>query len=138
MSGLPQLTDAQRAARGTAKPSRAIGPVIDFPKTTNPPDPPEWLPEEGKALWHDVVPHLHSQRVLATADLQALAHLCELNADIIDGYKRRVRPTAAELGQLRLYFVEFGMTPASRTRVRLSGEKDQGNKFKRNGAKPGA
>lgn len=134
--GRKPQTREQKAAKGETRPSRqpALN-VVQFPAVEKVPEPPEWLQDDGKKLWKEVASLLYAQKVLTVVDLPALTHLCELHGSIVDGYKRRVPPTAAELAQLRMYFSEFGMTPSSRTRVGKPGGGEKENTFKRNGKK---
>lgn len=119
---------------GQTRPCRNKGleTVVEFPIASKVPTSPDWLNEEGKKLWKEVAPVLFAQKILTQADVYALTHLCNLHGVTIDGYKRRVQPTAADLAQLRLYFAEFGMTPSSRSKVTASGGKEK-NKFGKNG-----
>ncbi len=124
----------QKRAKGERRPSQQTVTVIEFPKVSQVPEPADWLNADGQELWRKVGPMLFAQRLLSHADLYALGHLCQLHGKIVDGYRRQIQPTAAELSQLRMYFSEFGMTPTSRTRVGGSGG-DKKNPFERNGPK---
>lgn len=138
MPGRPPMSDEARKARADKNPQRKIGAVVDFPLTTEPPKPPTWLHRIGKQMWREFIPQLHMQRVLTTADLNSFAHLCQLHGEAVELYKNKLRPAATDFAQMRLLFCEFGMTPASRTRVRASGDEKDGNRFKRNGREPDA
>lgn len=134
-TGPKPQTDEQKKAKGTFQPCRAIGDVLEFPVVESTPAAPEWVIDEGLTLWNEMVPLMMTQRVLTNADLHAMAHMCKLHAELIDGYSRKIRATASDLSQLRMYFSEFGMTPASRTRIGKTSETEEKNKFKRNGNK---
>ena len=70
MRGPKPQTAAQKRAKGESRPCRLnTAEVLEFPVVDNVPDPPEWLNEDGQALWHDVAPALHRQRVLTKADM---------------------------------------------------------------------
>lgn len=126
---------AQKEARGTVQPCRESAAVVDFPSCPAIPEPPDYLNDDGRSMWNELAPPLFAQRVLTTADVYALFHLCQLHGEIVDDIRRRVRPTAADRAQLRIYFSEFGMTPSSRGRVRPAGAEGNDNPFKRNGPK---
>lgn len=130
------LSPEQKAARGETRPSRVSVKVLEFPNVDRVPDPPGWLNEHGQALWKDMAGALYAQRVLTKADVHALAHLCQLHGEIVRDYQRGVEVTAANLAQLRMYFTEFGMTPASRVRTGKGNDGDASNPFSRNGKKP--
>lgn len=76
---------------------------------------PDWLccPEAVDA-WQKFTSQLSAARVLADADLTALAHLCNLHGRCVQMWRAGLQPKAAELTQLRLFFKEFHLTPHSR------------------------
>ena len=94
----------QKRAKGERRPSRRTVNIVEFPKVSELPAPPDWLNADGQELWQEVGPLLFAQRVLSRPDLYALAHLCQLHGNIIDGCRHRIQPMAAELAQLRLCF----------------------------------
>ena len=80
--------------------------------------PPDWL--DGLALehWRELTPILSEGRILSAADRSNLVLLCEL-------YKQwRDDPTDLKVidRYIRLS-LEFGMTPSSRSRIKVSPEK---------------
>lgn len=111
-------------------------------------EPPEWLPESGRRFWHELEPMLLSMRVLTEADRPALVALAAVYAiwrrafDVIweegtsyeavteHGTMMRRRPEATDEAdawrRFRSMLIEFGLTPAARSRVSASagGEKD--------------
>lgn len=125
-----------KEARGTVQPCREkeVTTVVEFPLCDEVPAAPAWITFDAAfEMWEELAPTLYAQRVMTTADVHSLAHLCRLHGKIVDGYNRMNDPTAAELSQLRMYFSEFGLTPSSRTRVAASGAKKDANPFDRNG-----
>lgn len=129
-------TKEQKLAQGEKRKCRLPDDnILEFPTTNTVPDPPKWLKKEGKAVWNEIAPALHAQRVLTTADVYALGHLCQLHQEMVEDIKKGIKPTAADRSQLRMYFSEFGMTPSSRTRIGISGDGKKENPFKRNGVK---
>jgi len=104
---------------------------------------PAWLGAEGHAVWKRLVPELKAMGVLSRADGEALAALCQAYVrwrqaeEFIDKHGP-VFPLRDEKGQIRCmmpfpqvaiarhmaalvkgYLQEFGMTPASRSRIEL-------------------
>jgi phage terminase small subunit len=88
------------------------------------PDPPRFLDRAAREEWHRLVKLLVSLRVLTPADRAALAVLCCAWSDFCDRKRRRgesekqfslrlrnAADTLLQVGQ------QFGLTPASRTRV---------------------
>jgi P27 family predicted phage terminase small subunit len=107
--------------------------------------PPEWLDERAREMWTALSPLLINLKVLTVADAAALSALCDawsewrLARDVVKrdgmvseepvmtrsgeiaGYKIRQRPEVGIASdawrRVRLMMVEFGLTPASRTKV---------------------
>lgn len=104
------------------------------------PDPPEWLGEYGTKEWEKVGPLLMSMRLLTESDLIAFGAYCanvdlmveskldiDKNGATILGARGYVRnPALASFAQavtaLRALACEFGMTPSSRSRMKLPGD----------------
>ena len=110
---------------------------------------PSWLDANAKAIWKSVVPELERLGVLASVDQMALTVLCStwssyrnaveaarkqpaiIETLAADGsikhrrpnpYLKLARDTAADLNK---WLREFGLTPASRTRLEI--QIDNGN-----------
>lgn len=134
----PQPNEVKKG-KGEKRPCRLPDNIVEFPLSKKIPDAPAWLKSpDGKKLWLELAAPLFAQRVLSDVDVHALGHLCQLHGQIVDGYRRQVSPTAAELSQLRMYFSEFGATPSSRTRIGTTGNDKKGNRFGNNGKPDGA
>lgn len=103
-----------------------------------PPECPDWLNDEARAEWERVIPQLAESRLLARIDRAALVCYCQAWAklreahEIIDregstfstdkGYvvKHPAVTMANEAAdQIRKFACEFGLTPLSRSRVRV-------------------
>lgn len=102
-------------------------------------DAPEWLPAEGQAFWMELAPMLTGMRVLTEADRPALVLLCDVYAEWREarevvrkegatyeavtesGFMWRKRPevsiAADAWRRMRAMLIEFGMTPAARSRI---------------------
>lgn len=102
-----------------------------------PPPAPEWLGPYGRKEWDRVSKYLWENKLLTIADETALATYCQ-NVDIlvastmdiqengytIQGQRGPVRnPALASFAQattaLRAMAAEFGMTPSSRSRIKI-------------------
>lgn len=104
------------------------------------PDPPEWLSEKARRAWDVIAPLLAEHGVLTTADGAALEGLCETHADWVDAAELvrtqgmayetttgageriiRANPAMAIKADAdrrrRAWLVEFGLTPAARSKV---------------------
>jgi len=103
---------------------------------------PDWLVDEAKREWNRVVGELAACGLITGVDRAALAAYCECwavwreargllatggltttNAD--GGLKKHPAATVANeaLSQMHKFLIEFGMTPASRSRISVGGEK---------------
>lgn len=108
-----------------------------------PPKRPAWLTGEGRREWERVVPELSRLGLLTIVDGAALAGYCQSWADYVEttrflkkrgrtfetpnGYVQQ-RPEVSiaqkSLQLVRAFCAEFGLTPSSRGRMSLPGEKD--------------
>ncbi len=119
------------------------------------PDCPEWLDDEAKAKWADIIEHLAYLGLLARIDGALIAQysdawsrwkLCvlwlrehgvryETNKERGGGVMYRLQPEVAECRQLTGLMLrlgnEMGMTPASRHRMSTVPPGEQGNEFDR-------
>lgn len=100
--------------------------------------PPSWLDSEGKKVWKFLAPELEKLNLLSQADYMAFVALCQTWAIWIscqrflkksgmtfstpNGYVQQ-RPEVSishkVLDQLKSLLTEFGLTPASRSRISL-------------------
>ena len=130
----PRKPSALHLVDGTARKDRTNGAepepdlVLDI---TPPPD----LEPASAAIWLEVAPMLKRCKVLTVADVLALRHLCDAEADYRKARQERdgklITYSAKNSQMLDQYLVaqlaiaktvkgllaEFGMTPASRSRV---------------------
>lgn len=111
---------------------------------------PKGLSREAAALWPAVVKSLMDMQVLTVADGPALSRLCETYSEIIAAQREiakpkskgggrfqsvktmggdtmvRIHPAVAALQdadrRFRQWAAEFGLTPASRTRIQVNGQ----------------
>jgi len=112
------------------------------------PTPPSHLSDEARRAWFAWVPVLDSMGVLAKADGLALERLCECYAEVVelsrdiqkngrtqvvvtksgDAFERQ-RPQVAMLAaadrRLKSYIVEFGLSPAARSKVHVSQDAEE-------------
>ncbi|HEX3998248.1 MAG TPA: phage terminase small subunit P27 family [Pirellulales bacterium] len=115
------------------------------------PEPPDGLDDEALLEWNRIVPELREMGVLSRADRAALAAYCTAwgrwrNAEaqvkkhgpIVKspdkGFPMKspyltIADQAVET--MRKFLVEFGLTPSSRSRIRISGGNDPASEFDR-------
>lgn len=88
---------------------------------------------EARQYLSRVTQELVKKNVLSILDLGALEMMCALYGQIRNTSQAGLEVQAATLTQLRLYQTEFGLTPASRSRITGQREGRQ-NKFRERGA----
>lgn len=118
------------------------------------PSPPAHLTDWGKVAWGKLTMLLDGMGILTVADTLALERLCDIYADILHlrltiadegrtytvqtdgGFLIKANPAVAMLAdadrRFKSYLVEFGLTPAARTKVKVNGgekEEDPLNQF---------
>jgi len=112
------------------------------------PSPPEHLSDWGKVAWGKLTVLLDGMGILTVADTLALERLCDLYATIlrlrqqidIEGntYTTKTQmgdflikghPAVGQLADVdrrfKSYLVEFGLTPAARTKVKVDGGEEE-------------
>ena len=115
------------------------------------PNCPSWLSREAKAEWRRIVPELDAAELLAVVDRAALAAYCQAWAELQintatiekDGriveepiqsaggevIGQRLKPHPAvrlqrdAFARVRSFLIEFGLSPAARSRVNITGGK---------------
>lgn len=124
----PRKPQRLKVLEGTARPDRDYGePELPEAEDLSAPD---WLVgPDAVGEWDRLTAVLGSVRVLSEGDRTALGHLCNLHGRCVRLWRAGEAPTAAELTQLRLYFTEFGLTPASRSKAGQIGEAESANAF---------
>ena len=117
------------------------------------PSCPAHLSDTSKVAWGRLVEMLDRLGILTEADALALERLCDCYADILacrelierDGRTYTTvtaqgdtlikgNPAVAQLraadAQFKSYLVEFGLTPAARSKVQVVDDEEQGDDFK--------
>ena len=146
--GRPRTPTALKVVKGTAQACRM---------NKNEPKPPPGLPscpphlsDEAKAEWRRITPKLKEMRLLSHVDRAALAGYCELWARWQKAEKMiqesgevittpngslQVSPWISiahrSLVELRKFASEFGLSPASRSKVSTLPEPEKDNEFSR-------
>lgn len=136
-SGRPRKPTAIKKMNGSYRPSTSAKNEVSFPVVRL--QAPEWLDERAQEEWDRIVPLLDSVRVLTEPDLLALASYCSaasvaINATI--AYQKeglikkapkgsvfgpKVNPMVKVAQEARAqclrFAIEFGLTPAARSRI---------------------
>ena len=108
---------------------RAEGIEIEIPPVEDG-TPPNWLVNpDAVEVWDRLYLLLSGLGVLTLGDVDALAQLCDLQGQIIHARRLGAVPNSAMIQQLRTFYNEFGLTPASRGRVRAAGNTKASNPF---------
>ena len=146
MMGRPTQPAALKLIKGENRTER-LNPNEPKPKAKVP-NCPRWMPDEGKKAWKALVPKLASYGMLTDVDEHAMQMYCstyarwraaEEEVDALErlsvkmgdkGYVQQspcVVVAQKYFAQLKGMMAEFGMTPASRTRVQAA--KDDVDEF---------
>jgi P27 family predicted phage terminase small subunit len=132
-SALKHAEGTWRADRVAANEPEAIPMGCD--------DAPGTMTPDAARFWREYLPILSAMGVLSKSDRSALAEMCECHAEIVrlrgvlaglgetvyeietvaGGLMRRPHPEFAQISdlsrQLRSWMTDFGLTPASRSKV---------------------
>ena len=131
--GNRRKTNAQKALEGTDRKDRHRTEAEFPPIESGEPLPvPDWLiSPEAVAKWESTTALLANAGVLTHADLDELAHYCNMHAQAVKQWRADLAPTAAENTQRRLLGTEFGLTPASRSKPGKVASSTEPNPFAR-------
>lgn len=140
------MPTAMKKARGTYRRDRVAKNEMNPPVAM--PGIPDWLDEEARAEWRRVAPMLEELGVLTEADRMALAAYCAAASLAIHATRQyrleglmpkpqrgskmtRVHPLVKVAQEARAQAlrigVEFGLTPAARTRVSAAPPDEKGD-----------
>jgi len=120
MAGRRPKPTALKIIKGTARKSRL---------NKNEPKPevissntrcPEWMNPEGKKEWKRMAGKLREVGLLTNCDITAFTMLCQMWGEYVTGTKTGEPVSMAHVTQMRLLAGEFGLTPASRSKVAVS------------------
>lgn len=149
MRGRKPVPIEQHKARGTYRADRHKGIAANDHGI---PECPTWLSGRARDGWIEIAPMLDARGVLTQADAVSLQALCERYADWRELREEvraegrtysttnpagdemiRPNPKAAMLDEaeraLKGWLIEFGLTPAARSKVAAIGEKKNENPF---------
>ncbi len=134
----PIKPDHLKVLEGTDRPDRSH-PAPEFP----PPDslaPPDWLNgPEAAVEWKRLVELLEPVRIFTEADRTMLGWLCNQHGKLVQLVRAGETPTSAQYSQLRFFYTEFGLTPASRSKAgQVGGEQSRNRWSKFKGGKAAA
>ena len=118
--GRPPKPLALKLVSGTDQPCRRVDPlVIDGELLAELPPAPDWLTKEyALAEWHRLGPVLVRCKMLNAGNLTTFGVLCRVFADGLEGDDK-------SMAQYIKLVSEFGLTPASRGRVKVNATKDE-------------
>lgn len=119
----PRKPNARKKLEGTYRKDRDYGePDLDPIESAEPPD---WLiSPEAVRVWEKSVRSLAGVRVLTENDLDVLGQYCNLHAKMVKLWRAGETPTGTLFSNLRQLAMQFGLTPASRSKVSEAGDGD--------------
>lgn len=128
----PVLPNELKKLRGTDQPIR-MREEIDLPLVEEIPLPPVWLNDQyGIAEWERLAPKLFAVGLLTEVSISTLAMLCALFGSIVSGITKGEMASANTINCYRALCGEFGMTPATASKVKIADKKPV-NEFSNNG-----
>jgi P27 family predicted phage terminase small subunit len=144
-AGRPRKPTALKKLGGTAQPSR-LNPLEPVPAVALG-HPPEWLSTTAKEYWQEIGGILLQMKLVSYGDTAAMTLLCDVLAQWVSvrvtiAKKGRVYQVLSEGGMLfkarpevameadlwrraQRMLVEFGLTPASRSKVSALGDAEE-------------
>ena len=127
-SGRKKKPYGMKVLEGTAKPGDR--PAVEFPEVEND-APPYFILNDEHAMreWDHLFPLLKATRVMTEADRTQLGLMCANFSDVVKTRLAGSKPTASDKNSLRADYAEFGLTPASRGRVKPVAEGEAKNQF---------
>jgi len=150
-AGRPRKPTKLHVINGTDRPCRRNNDEPEPDVVENVPDPPEFLSDTAKEEWYSISVKLHNIGVLTDIDLSMLALYCQAYGRWVDAEKK-ITPANmvvktkngnpinnpylnianTSMRDCHRYLAEFGMTPSSRTKIRVDGSAKKKNKFLEN------
>ena len=111
---------------GSREPNR---PQVDLPLVDTLPLAPDWLDDSATKEFNRLALILHNNRLLTEASLSPLAVLSLIYGRIVTLCRAGETPHASLIAQYRAFVSDFGITPASASRVTPSSEPTKENPF---------
>lgn len=150
-AGRPRKPTKMHIYNGTDRPCRRNEnePQPDSPDELQ--DPPEYLPERAKEEWYRMGKILHEAGLLTVLDYTEFRNYCLAESHIVEAEKKMgsefvtigakgteiQNPLMAIINKSmelsHKFLVEYGMTPSSRTKIKVGDTGKKQNKFSVNG-----
>lgn len=121
---------------GTVQPCRENTDALEVEPITEIPDPPNWFSNPFAIIeFQRLAPYMVRYKLLTPLNIGAFATLCDLYGRYVENSLAGRQTDAATLGQMRGYWVEFGLTPLSQGKLKNpdAGNSTPKNKFNGNG-----
>jgi P27 family predicted phage terminase small subunit len=124
--------------QGTFRKDRAPAKEPKPEKVSNVPKPPAYLSKYAKKVWKDLAEELVEKGILTVVDLPALEACCEETgkkgkrtlARYMKGRNSQTMPEYTAMNKawatFKSFLTEFGLTPASRTKLEIAEPKGKG------------
>ena len=127
---------ALKVVQGTFRKDRDLMPSAgaSMPPLNEVPPAPDWLPNSHAiAEWNRLAPILTGSKILTEGSLSLLAMLCATHGKIVQSFTAGEMPSGALLSALRNMNSDFGITPASQSKVRPAAAPAGANPFLQHG-----
>ena len=94
-------------------------------------DIPEWLGERAARIWARVVPLLQRRELVDVTDTDMLATYCVLLARVQQAEEDEDEKLLMYAREFRMFAVEFGLSPASRSKLAITTDKGEGDEWRK-------
>lgn len=124
----PTKPPSLKAITGSREPNPE--PEIQLEPLKELPAHPAWLTNlYGIREWERLGPILVANGLLTDGSVVAFGTMCALHGALVTRFAEDELPPANFIGHYRALVNDFGLTPASQGKVRLSGDGKKQNKF---------
>jgi hypothetical protein len=95
---------------------------VELPLLDEVPPAPPWMPNAHAVNEYErLAPILHANKLLTSAGVMALAHLCAIHGKMVQLWAAGECPTGHMLSQYRALINDFALTPVAQGRVKVGG-----------------
>lgn len=137
-NGVRPAPTSLKLLKGETKRDRINRNEPQAPAPAEPPAAPDWLDDDAKAVWANLVPQLHAKGLFTAWDLEVFAVFCEAvvhhrkACELVDNSAILLKGAHGAMAKnpalqivrdsaqvIRAYAQEFGLSPSARSGIEL-------------------